>query len=274
MSVSFADFDYVRKLVYQQSAISLDDSKEYLVEARLTPIAKREGHPSIAALVSSLRTGGSQLRDDVVAAMATNETSFFRDVHPFDALRDVILPEVLVGNGGRRLSFWSAAASTGQEAYSFAMLTREHFARVPDVTILGTDLSAAVLARARAGRFSQMEMNRGLPARLLVKYFQRNGMEWELVPAVRAMVTFRQLNLARPIEGVPPMDVVFLRNVLIYFDAATKAAVLGRVAQVLRPGGFLFLGGSETTYGIDDSFERVQAGRSVCYRLTRQRGRN
>jgi chemotaxis protein methyltransferase CheR len=267
-NVSFADFDFVRKLVYEHSAITLDDSKEYLIEARLAPVATRAGLPSVTALVTSLRNGERRLRDDVIAAVATNETTFFRDVHPFDALRDVVIPEVLATRGGRSLAMWSAAASTGQEAYSMAMVVRDHFPNIPDVTILGTDLSAEVLVQARSGSFRQLEVNRGLPARLLVKHFVRDGMNWRVSNDIRRMVTFRQLNLAQPFDGaVPAMDVVFLRNVLIYFDVPTKAQVLHRVAQVLRAGGYLFLGGSETTYGIHDAFERVHAGKSVCYRL-------
>jgi chemotaxis protein methyltransferase CheR len=203
----------------------------------------------------------------VIAAVATNETTFFRDVHPFDALRDVVIPAVLAVNGGRSLAMWSAAASTGQEAYSMAMVVREHFPLVPDVTILATDLSTDVLERARSGTFPQLEVNRGLPVRMLVKYFERNGRDWQLSGDIRGMVTFRRLNLARPFAGLPPMDVVFLRNVLIYFDVPTKIEVLQRVAQVLRPGGYLFLGGAETTYGLNESFERVHPGKTVWYQL-------
>ena len=268
--VSLADFDFVRKLVYEHSAIALDDSKEYLVEARLAPIARREGLSSVTELVRRLRSGEPRLRHDVVAAVATNETTFFRDVHPFDALRDVLIPEVLAANGGRSLALWSAATSTGQEAYSLAILVREHFPHVPNVTILGTDFASDVLARARTGRFSQLEVNRGLPVRLLVKHFVQDGTHWQLKDDIRRMVTFRQLNLAQPLKCMPPIDIVFLRNVLIYFDVATKAQVLQRVANVLRPGGYLFLGGSETTYGIDDSFELVRpSAKTVCYRTTK-----
>ncbi|MEO8698021.1 MAG: protein-glutamate O-methyltransferase CheR [Acidimicrobiales bacterium] len=267
-NVSLADFDFVRRLVYDYSAIALDDSKEYLVEARLSPIARREGLSSVSELIRRLRNGETQLRHDVVAAVATNETTFFRDMRPFDALREVIIPQVLTANGGRSLSLWSAAASSGQEAYSLAMVVRDHFPHVPNVTILGTDFAADVLMRARAGRYSQLEVNRGLPARLLVEHFVRDGREWQLSDDIRSMVTFRQLNLALPLVGMPAIDIVFLRNVLIYFDDATRAQVLRRVATVLRPGGYLFLGGSETTYGIDDSFELVQPSpKTVCYRL-------
>jgi chemotaxis protein methyltransferase CheR len=265
--VSSNDFDFVRNLVYEHSAITLDDTKEYLVEARLAPVARREGLPSIAELIRLLRAGAPRLRDDVVAAVATNETTFFRDVHPFDALRDVVIPDLLARNGSSGLNMWSAAASTGQEAYSMALVVREHFPSVPAVRIVGTDVAADVLDRARAGRFSQLEINRGLPARLLVRHFRRDGTSWVLADDIRRMVTFRRMNLAQPFDAITPMDVIFLRNVLIYFDMPTKVAVLRRIAQVLRPGGYLLLGGSESTYGFDPAFERVQIGRSMFYRL-------
>lgn len=266
MALSPAAFHYVRDLVRAESAISLPDGKEYLVEARLAPVAEREGLSSVAELVDRLVLGKPGLRDDVVQAMTTNETSFFRDLHPFQALRDVVLPEAIAANGGRRLRLWSAAASTGQEAYSLAMLVQEHFAAVPDVTILGTDLSRDVLARATAGRFSQLEVNRGLPAALLVRYFERSGAEYLVKPDLRRRVEFRQLNLARPWPPIPQMDVVLLRNVLIYFDPPARLAVLDQVARVLAPGGVLFLGGTETTYGLTEGWERVLVGRTSFYR--------
>lgn len=267
MPVSLVDFNFVRDLVYDRSAIALDDSKDYLVEARLAPIVLREGLPSLAELVTSLRAGSETLREDVVAAVATHETSFFRDAHPFDALRDVVIPSVLAANGGRRLHMWSAAASTGQEAFSLAMVALEHVPHIRELSILATDMSTAVLTKARSGRYSQAEVNRGLPARLLVKHFERDGREWQLKPAVRNQVTFRQVNLARPLHGIPLMDVILLRNVLIYFDDARKAKVLAQVARLLRPGGYLFLGGSETTYGFTNSFERLPIGKAMCNRL-------
>lgn len=271
MTVSAADFQFVRHLVRDQSAIALEDGKEYLVQARLGPLAQREGLGSVAELVDRVRTGSLALRDDVVEAITTNETSFFRDVHPFDALRDTLVPELLQGST-RGLGIWSAAASTGQEAYSVAILLREHFPNAPDAVVLASDLSRAVLERASSGRFTQLEVNRGLPARLLVRYFDRQGLHWQVKERVRRMVTFRQLNLARPLPVLPRMDIVLLRNVLIYFDTATKAAVLREVARVLRPGGYLFLGSAETTYGLDPQWERVEIGRSVFYRLTGKEG--
>lgn len=267
MTVSSADFQYVRQLVQDDSALSLPDGKEYLVETRLAALVQRGGLGSVGALVDQLRSGAPGLRQDVVEALVTHETMFFRDLHPFEALREHILPEHRRVNGLRRPAMWSAAASGGQEAYSLALLMREHFAGLRGATILATDISRRVLAQAEAGLFSQLEVNRGLPAALLVKHFDRVGRDWQLHDDVRTMVTFRQLNLDGPLSSVPAMDVIFLRNVLIYFNTPAKQALLRRVSAVLRPGGYLFLGAAETTYGLDDSYERLQFGRSICYRL-------
>lgn len=268
---SVEDFEFVRRLVHEKSAIAIEEGKEYLVEARLRPLAQREGLDSVGGLVGALRSGASRLTTAVVEAMTTNETTFFRDIHPFDALRTHVIPQVLEANGSSHLTMWSAAAATGQEAYSMAMVVRQHFPHTPNVTVLGTDLSQAVLDRARRGRFTQLEVNRGLPAPMLIRYFEQDGLDWQLHESVRRMVTFRQANLAQPLSGIPMMDVIFLRNVLIYFDAVTKRTVLAEVARVLKPGGFLFLGGPETTYGIDPAYERFEAGRTVCYRLRDRR---
>jgi chemotaxis protein methyltransferase CheR len=268
VTVSVADSSFVRQLVRERSSIALGEEKEYLIEARLAPLARREGLHSVTELIGILRSGQMELRDEVVGAMATNETWFFRDLHPFNALRQQVIPAVLATNGNRSLSLWSAATSSGQEAYSLAMVVLEHFPLVPRVKILGTDLSADMLARAQAGCFSQFEINRGLPVSLLVKYFARRGIDWELDSRVRAMVTFQQLNLANPLPAIAAMDVVFLRNVLIYFEPLTRVAVLRHITQVMRPGGYLFLGSTETTYGLGSSFERVQFGRTTCFQLT------
>jgi len=271
MPVSASDFQYVRQVVQDDSALSLPDGKEYLVETRLAPLVKRAGLGSVRDLVDQLRTGAPGLREHVVEALATHETQFFRDVHPFETLREHIIPTYRAG-GTQRLGMWSAAASGGQEAYSLALLMREHFPDMTGVTILATDISRRVLAQAQAGRFTQIEVNRGLPAALLVKHFDRVGRDWQLHDRVRSAVTFRQLNLDRPLASVPAMDVVFLRNVLIYFNTDAKRALLKRIGKVLRPGGYLFLGGAETTYGLDDSYERLKLGRSICYRLKTSEG--
>jgi chemotaxis protein methyltransferase CheR len=266
VTVSLTDYEFIRKLVHDRSSIALGAGKEYLVDARLGSLAQREGLDSVGDLVRQVRMGDPRVRDEVVNAMATNETSFFRDVHPFDALRETIIPAILAANPTRPLAMWSAAASTGQEAYSLAMLVREHFPLASNATILATDFASDVITRAESGTFTQLEVNRGLPAALLVKHFERQGRDWRVKPAIRAMVTFRRINLAQSLGFVPPMDIIFLRNVLIYFDLATKRAVLTEIARRLRPDGYLFLGASETTYGIDDCYERVGVGRTTCYR--------
>ena len=274
MTVSAADFQYLRQMLSTDGALALADGKEYLVQSRLTPIVEREGLHSVAELIDRVRTGSTQLRRQVLEALVTHETSFFRDVHPFEALREEIVPALLGANGRAGLAFWSAATSTGQEAFSLALLMRESFPEVTNVTIVGSDISTQVLERASAGRFSQLEVGRGLPAKLLVKHFDQDGREWQLHDDVRQMVSFRQINLARPLVGLPIMDVVFLRNVLIYFDAAAKLALLDRVGQIMRPGGYLFLGGAEWIGGLHPAFSRVQVGRSVAYRRLSSGGSN
>ncbi len=271
MSLQAAELDYVRNLVLEQSAIVLESSKAYLVESRLTPLARKSGCGSLSEFVARLRTTpDKELRREVVEAMTTNETSFFRDRHPFDALRDLVVPELMkLRAGERRLSIWSAAASTGQEAYSIALLLREEIPELAswNVRILGTDLNEEVLAKARAGRYGQVEMNRGLPAPLLLKYFTRDGLNWIISGDLRRMVEFQQMNLATAWPALPRMDVVFLRNVLIYFNTETKKRILANVRSVLRPGGRLFLGGAETTINLDDAYERVQCDKATIYRL-------
>ncbi len=262
---------FVCNLVRQRSAIELDAAKAYLIEARLTPVARRHGYPTTTDLIRSLQSlPKPDVQQQVVEAMTTNETSFFRDAHPFDALRTTLIPELLRTRATQRsLNIWSAACSTGQEAYSIAMLLREHFLELSNwkVQILGTDLSDEVLEKARAARFSQVEMNRGLPATLLTKYFRREGMNWELTPLLRSMTSFCKLNLIERWPTIPQMDIVFLRNVLIYFSPETKKSILEKVRGVMAPHAVLFLGAAETTMGLDTSFERVQINNSVFYRL-------
>jgi chemotaxis protein methyltransferase CheR len=270
-SVSTVDFDYIRTLVRSKSAIVLAPGKEYLVQARLLPLARKQGLDDISALVDKLKRGDSVLTTEVVEAMTTNETSFFRDVHPFEALREDVLPELIqLRATTRKLNIWSAAASTGQEAYTIAMTMREHFAQLGtwNVSILGTDLSREVLEKAREGRYAQIEVNRGLPAPLLVKYFDRAGPAWRVKPELKRGIEFKQLNLMLPYPALPRMDIVFLRNVLIYFDADTKRDILTRVRNVMAPDGFLFLGAAETTLQFEGLFDRVPRARGNCYRVS------
>jgi chemotaxis protein methyltransferase CheR len=232
-------------------------------------VARSAGEADIAALVARLRRGDERLSDAVVDALTTNETSWFRDSHPFAAFSRHLLPE-LAGSPSRGLTIWSAACSSGQEAYSLAMLLLDWLPMHPGVSarIIGTDISPRMVARARAGRYSQLEVNRGLPAGYLVKHFDQEGRDWVLKQQLRSMVRFECGNLAMPADGVPPCDIVFLRNVLIYFDVATKRTVLGHVRRVLEPGGYLVLGGAESTLSLDASFQRVELGKAVVFKHT------
>ncbi len=266
------DFAFVSRLVRDRSAIVLDAGKEYLVETRLAPLARQHRFDSVGELIAKLRApGSSDLRARVIEAMVTTETSFFRDVAPFESLRTSVLPELIQARADTRaLRVWSAACSTGQEPYSVVILLREHFPELArwHVDVLATDLSADALARARAGRYTQAEVNRGLPAAALVRHFRQHGPDWQLNDAIRRAVTFRELNLVRTWPALPKMDIVFLRNVMIYFDVETKRAILSHVARVLRPGGWLVLGAAETTLNLDDSFQRVGALKGGFYQLT------
>jgi chemotaxis protein methyltransferase CheR len=267
-----SDFDYIRTLVRERSAIVLEPGKEYLVQARLLPVARQQGLDDISALVARLKRGEPALTTQVVEAMTTNETSFFRDVHPFEALRNDVLPPILEARRTQRtLRIWSAAASTGQEAYSIAMILREHFPELAgwNISILGTDLSNDVLDKAREGRYAQIEINRGLPAPMLIKYFDRAGPAWKVKPELRSMCEFKPLNLVAPWSALPRMDIVFLRNVLIYFDVDTKRDVLTKIRRTLAPDGYLFLGAAETTLQFDGLFERAPHARANCYRVSR-----
>lgn len=270
MTLTAADFAYIRTLVQADSAIVLENDKEYLVESRLTPVVHELGAGTIAELVGELRrTAPGALRDRVVDAMTTNETSFFRDDRPFHALADVVLPELISARRPRRaLDVWCAAGSSGQEAYSIAMLLDEALVREPRwrVRVLASDISSRMLEQARAGTYSQLEVGRGLPAYRLARHFRREGAQWRVRDRLRSMVECRLINLDAPWPALPQMDLILLRNVLIYFDAATRRRVLDRVRTVLRPDGYLFLGAAETMLQDDDVFERVQVGEAVAYR--------
>ena len=269
MTISAEAFTFVRELVRAESAIVLEAGKEYLVESRLGPPARKSGHPSVASYVAELSTrrNPAVLRQ-VVEALTTNETSWFRDTDPFTALRQTIFPALARSRPNREIRVWAAACSSGQEPYSIVMTALD----TPElagckVDVLATDLSQEMLDRARAGEYSQLEVNRGLPATTLVRHFERSGLNWKISPAITSQVNFRQLNLVRPFPPMGRFDVIFLRNVLIYFDLATKRDILRRVRQVMAPDGHLFLGAAEMTMGVDDAWERVPAGRSSVYRI-------
>jgi chemotaxis protein methyltransferase CheR len=260
-------FGYVSDLVRREAAIVLGPGKEYLVEARLLPLARAAGAADVSTYVAGLQARGNPTqRMAVVEALTTNETSWFRDGEPFEALRAAVVPELLANtSAASRINVWSAACSSGQEAYTIAMVMAEH-AHGRKVDILASDLSTEMLQRTQAGTYSQLEMGRGLPAPLMVKHFRLTGTQWQVSDRLRAMVRTHRINLATPFPPLPVFDVVFLRNVLIYFDAPTKRAILQRVRQVLHPRGFLFLGGAETTLGIDESWTRSSVDRFTLYR--------
>jgi chemotaxis protein methyltransferase CheR len=273
MSTSGESMSYLRELVYRRSAIVLHADKTYLIDSRLAPLAREAGLASIDELVGRIRRedAGAPLVRRVIEAMTTNETLFFRDLHPFEALKNRILPELIRARWGkRRLRIWCAAASTGQEPYSIAMTIREHFPEIAawDIKIIATDINAAVLERARAATYRQLEVNRGLPVAMLVKYFERQGADWAIKPVVKDMVEFKELNLLDP-WSIGPQDIVFIRNVLIYFDLETKRLLLGRVRNLLEQDAFLVLGGAETTNNIDHQYVPVKIGGGVYYQVKR-----
>jgi chemotaxis protein methyltransferase CheR len=271
MAVTKEDLNYIRNLVREGSAISLDEDKAYLVESRLTPLARKEGFTTIGELVVELKTNRrTQLHQRVIEAMTTNETSFFRDITPFEVLKNFVLPQLITKRSSqRRLGIWCAAASSGQEPFTIAMIIRENFPQLAswNIDFVASDISEEMLERCRAGRFSQLEVNRGLPAAYMVKYFTKEGLEWQLKDEIRRMIDFKKINLASPWPLLPALDIVFMRNVLIYFELETKRDILARLRRTMQPDGYLFLGGAETTINIDENFERVQLERSGCYQL-------
>jgi chemotaxis protein methyltransferase CheR len=250
----------------------IDPSRNALFETRLQPIAKRAGASTLKDFVSILRVDRTpQLHRAVAEAMTINETSFFRDGKPFDLLRENILPELIEKNSAtRRLRIWSAANSTGQEAYSIAMLIAEHFPELTnwDVKIVGTDISAQVIEYARRGRYRRLEVNRGLPARMLVKFLVRHDDEWEVVPALRSMCDFRYANLCAPLPELPVFDLVLLRNVLLYFPQQDRSCVFSDVYHQMVPGGYLLLGSAEQAEDSTNLFQVEFAKDCYFYRPT------
>ena len=262
-----ADFETFRTLLLQRSGLVVTPDKQYLLESRLAAVARRWRLDSLAALAAAIRMQrNADLVRDVVEAMTTNETSFFRDQKPFDQFRHSVLPALLRSRAQtRRIRIWSAACSSGQEAYSLAMMLSEEEARLSGwtVEIVGTDISAEMVAKASAGLYSQFEVQRGLPIAMLVKHFRQIGEKWQIAEALRARVRFRQFNLLEPPANLGAFDVVFCRNVLIYFDMATKAGVLDGIAGVLAPDGFLQLGAAETMLGISQRFQQLDGQRGL-----------
>lgn len=268
MSVSESEFNFIAEIVREESAIALGPDKAYLVESRLLPLLPEFGLESIPSLLNAIKNGQPNAKQRLVEAFTTNETFFFRDHDAFDALRNDIIPALIQKRAERKeLRIWSAASSTGQEAYSIAMMMRENFPQTKDwkITIVGTDISPEVLAKARAGAYNQIEVNRGLPAMMLIKYFDKDGPTWRIKDDLRALTQFKEMNLVRPWSIVGPLDLVLIRNVLIYFEKDIKAQILGNVRKVLAADGYVMLGGAETTLNIDDNYERLTFKKGSCF---------
>lgn len=265
-----SDFTFLTDMIKDRSGIVLSTDKGYLIESRLVPVAQRNSLSTVEDLVKKMRAApNSSLAEEVTEAMTTNESFFFRDKTPFDFLKDHIVPEFLKSRGSnKRLNFWCAAASTGQEPYSIAMVLKEMNAQMPgwSYKILGTDLSNEVLEKAKAGAYSQFEVQRGLPINLLVKYFKQTGETWMIDPAIRAMVQYKAYNLLESFSSLGKFDVIYLRNVLIYFDRETKKSILERAAQILAPDGFIILGAAETVIGITDALAPLKTHRGLYQR--------
>jgi len=261
------DFDFLRRMLKERSGLVLSAEKDYLLESRLLPLARRHRMSSLGELATRLRQPGSaSLAIAVTEAMTTNETFFFRDRIPFDHLRDTVIPALVAARSReKRIRIWCTAAASGQEPYSIAMLLKALGGQLNGfrVDIVATDLSADVIDRAKAGIYSQFEVQRGLPIQLLVKYFSKSGDAWEIVPELRGMVQFRTLNLLNDFSPLGQFDVVFCRNVLIYFDQPTKVGVLERIARQMPRDGYLMLGAAETVVGLTDCFVPVPEKRGL-----------
>lgn len=265
--MKISDFDLYRDLLKEKSGLALTQDKSYLLESRLSPIAKKWGYESLEAMTVKLRgVPDRSLINDIVEAMTTNETSFFRDIKPFDLFKETILSYLKQARTARKkIRIWCAASSSGQEPYTLAIVLKEAAVHFPgwSFEILATDISNDILAQAREGVYSQFEVQRGMPIALLLKYFTQNGDKWRINEDVRKMVKFEQFNLLDSMARLGTFDVVFCRNVLIYFDETTKAKVLNNMAKQLEPDGFLMLGGAETVIGITDVFKPLPDKRGI-----------
>jgi chemotaxis protein methyltransferase CheR len=266
--LSVENYKYLQQEIYRESGIVLDEDKHYLIESRLMPVARGAKLANLDDLCARLRTRTCpDLSKQVMEALTTNETLFFRDMAPFDALRTRVLPELFAHRPPTQpLRIWSAAASSGQEAYSIAMLLHEMGFEKRAVEILGTDISEQILERAREGKYVQFEVNRGLPAMYLLKYFERVGLDWKLKEGLRRMASFRRFDLRQPMAALGRFDIILCRNVLIYFDVETKIKILNQLWTVLQPGGYLLLGGAETALNLQERFERIAVAGTAVYR--------
>lgn len=261
-----SDFDLYKDLLKEKSGLTLTPDKSYLLDSRLTPVARKWGYANLETLTMNLRGVPSpDLLKDVIEAMTTNETSFFRDTKPFDQFRDVLLPHLMKIRSGKRVRIWCAASSTGQEPYSLCMMIKEMGAKLAgwNFEIIATDISTEVLESAKKAEYSQFEVQRGLPIQMLMKYFEQKADRWCLKPEIKSMVQYKYFNLLEPMAPLGKFDIIFCRNVLIYFDRDTKAKVMQNMATLLPEDGFLLLGGAETVLGITDAFKPLENTRGI-----------
>jgi chemotaxis protein methyltransferase CheR len=261
-----SDFDLYRDLLKEKSGLTLTQDKCYLLDSRLTPIARKWNFPNLDAMTLSLRgVPKPDLIKDIVEAMTTNETSFFRDTKPFDQFRDIIIPHLLKTRSSKKVRIWCAAASTGQEPYSLAMVIKEMGAKLAgwNFEIVGTDISTEVLDLAKKGEYSQFEVQRGLPIQLLVKYFEQKGDKWAVKPELKSMIQYKYFNLLDSMAPLGKFDIIFCRNVLIYFDREMKAKVLENMSGLIPDDGFVILGGAETVLGITESLKLMENTRGL-----------
>lgn len=265
--MNITDFDIYKDLLKEKSGLELSQDKSYLIESRLNPVAKKWGYEDIGGMTKALRAMPSKdLINDIVEAMTTNETSFFRDTRPFDIFKDTVLPYYREKQGANKhLRIWCAAASSGQEPYTIAMILKEEAAKMPgwQFSITATDISNEILDQAKEGVYSQFEVQRGLPIMLLMKYFKQDGEKWLINDDIKKMVTYKYFNLLDSMLSLGQFDVVFCRNVLIYFDQPTKKDVMERINKQISNDGFFFLGGAETILGITDTFKAVPGLRGL-----------
>jgi chemotaxis protein methyltransferase CheR len=272
MLLAIPDIDFLSGVVADQSGNVIAPRQAYMLEQQLNPLAESMGLTDINALVKELRRSHDPtLKAKVAEAVTVNETSFFRDVHPFDALRTSIIPEIVKKNASKRsIRIWCAACSCGQEPVSIAMIIRENFPELSNwkFDIVATDLSEDMLKKCRTGNYSQLEVNRGLPARKLVRFFERTGANWRTKPEIRHLISYQRLNLMKPLPFMSQFDIVFIRNVMIYFDQPTKTDILKQVHRTLSPDGHLFIGSAETIIGMGLPYRREEIDATVCYRPT------
>ncbi|MEP4032590.1 protein-glutamate O-methyltransferase CheR [Roseibium polysiphoniae] len=265
-----AEFEFLKKFLKDKSGLVLSNDKQYLVESRLLPVARTAKLDTLSGLIGNMQRGGnSKLENDVIEAMTTNESFFFRDKTPFDHFNDTMLPALLEARARTRaLKIWCAAASSGQEPYSLGICLKEAGPKLAGwrTRILGTDLSNEVLEKAKAGIYSQFEVQRGLPIQMLLKYFDQKGDMWQINPDMRAMIEWRKLNLLDNFNHLGEFDILFCRNVLIYFDQQTKSEILDRLAKMVPDDGFLVLGAAETVVGLTDAFKPVPGKRGLFQR--------